>query len=231
MPFETSRETTIHTLPPAIQSSNLQVFNTTLSASIPDHPKMRLTYTPDHPTNLTPPENEIVQRVLTRRGDRGLTVLDRTLLHSPPITDGWNSLLGAIRTQTSLPTDLRELAICRVAVLNQAWYEWTHHAPLLLQAEGFTADMLEVVRRLNQECGRGPLTEKQWLVLRYVDAMTREVRVEEGLFEELSGGKGEMGGFSEKEIVELTATVAVYNCVSRFLVALDVGEMNGGEMR
>jgi len=190
---------------------------------------MRLTYTPNPPQNLSPPENEIVQRVLTRRGDQGLTPLDRTLLHSPPITDGWNSLLGAIRTQTSLPADLRELAICRVAILNQAWYEWTHHAPILLQAEGFTPDMLEVVRRLDQEGGRGPLTERQWLVLRYVDAMTREVRVGERLFGELRSGDG-VGGFSEKEIVELTATVAVYNCVSRFLVALDVGEMNGGEV-
>ena len=32
--------------------------------------------------------------------------------------------------------------------------------------------------------------------------------------------------FSEKEIVEITATVAAYNWVSRFLVALDVGETN-----
>ena len=32
--------------------------------------------------------------------------------------------------------------------------------------------------------------------------------------------------FSEKEVVEITATIAAYNCVSRFLVALDVGERN-----
>ena len=32
--------------------------------------------------------------------------------------------------------------------------------------------------------------------------------------------------FSEQEIVEITATVAAYNLVSRFLVALDVGEKN-----
>lgn len=32
--------------------------------------------------------------------------------------------------------------------------------------------------------------------------------------------------FSEREVVEITATVAAYNCVSRFLVALDVGERN-----
>jgi alkylhydroperoxidase family enzyme len=32
--------------------------------------------------------------------------------------------------------------------------------------------------------------------------------------------------FSEREVVEITATIAAYNCVSRFLVALDVGETN-----
>ena len=29
-----------------------------------------------------------------------------------------------------------------------------------------------------------------------------------------------------QELVELVATIAAYNCVSRFLVALDVGECN-----
>jgi alkylhydroperoxidase family enzyme len=35
--------------------------------------------------------------------------------------------------------------------------------------------------------------------------------------------------FKEREVVEITATVAAYNCVSRFLVALDVGERNAQE--
>lgn len=182
---------------------------------------MRLPYVPNPPENLSAPEEEVVQRILARRGSRGLIPLDRTLLHSPPVADGWNSLLGAIRTKTSLPADLREIAICRVALINEAWYEWMHHAPILLEAEGFTEEMLKVVRRLHQARGKGPLSEKQWVVLRYADAMTRDVKVEEALFGEVKSV------FTEKEVVELTATVAAYNCVSRFLVALDVGEMNG----
>jgi len=35
--------------------------------------------------------------------------------------------------------------------------------------------------------------------------------------------------FSHKEIVELAGTVASYNCVSRFLLALNVGEREGRE--
>ncbi len=185
---------------------------------------MRLAYVPNPPENLTSSEEEeIVQRVLARRGARGLISLDRTLLHSPTVADGWSSLFGAIRTKTSLSADIREIAICRVALINEAWYEWTHHAPLLMEADGFTEEMLKVVRRLDQTEGREPLSEKQWVVLKYTDAMTKNVKVEDGLFEELRS----VAGFTEKEIVELTATIATYNGVSRFLVALDVGEMNG----
>ena len=58
-------------------------------------------------------------------------------------------------------------------------------------------------------------------MLRYADAMTRDVKVPQPLFGEL-----QESGFSSQEIVELTATIAAYNLVSRFLVALDVGEAN-----
>lgn len=54
----------------------------------------------------------------------------------------------------------------------------------------------------------------------YTDAMTLEVRVPDAIIESLKKK------FSDKEVVEITATVAAYNCVSRFLVALDVGEKN-----
>jgi alkylhydroperoxidase family enzyme len=47
-----------------------------------------------------------------------------------------NSFLGSIRTRTTLPTSVRETAICRVAVLNKAWYEWDSHSPILEAAEG-----------------------------------------------------------------------------------------------
>jgi len=51
--------------------------------------------------------------------------------------------------------------------------------------------------------------------------MTRNVEVKEETFAELKRL------FNEKEVVEITGTIAAYNCVSRFLVALNVGENNG----
>lgn len=54
-------------------------------------------------------------------------------------------------------------------------------------------------------------------VLTYTDAMTLTVTVLDEVFANLKKH------FSEREVVEITATIAAYNCVSRFLVALDVG--------
>lgn len=53
----------------------------------------------------------IADAIRARRGDRGLTPLDRSLLQSPSIAEGWNKLLGAIRTGSSLRDDLREIMV------------------------------------------------------------------------------------------------------------------------
>ena len=50
---------------------------------------MRLPYVPDPPAVTSPEEQAIVDRVRVRRGTRGLTLLDRALLHSPAVTNGW----------------------------------------------------------------------------------------------------------------------------------------------
>jgi alkylhydroperoxidase family enzyme len=171
--------------------------------------------------NYVEPESPVTDAIRTRRGGEP-NELDRTLLHSLPIAAGWNTFLGAVRTQTSIPADLRELAICRVAALNSAWYEWKHHYPLALEA-GIDDELMQLVKK-----GRSWDVSRQspidaglrWAVLQYVDAMTLNVIVPSGVFGRLRKE------FSEKEIVELTAIIASYNMVSRFLVALDVGEMN-----
>lgn len=143
--------------------------------------------------------------------------LDKALLHAPPVADGWNSFLKAVRTQTTLPDSIREIAICRVATLNQAWFEWDAHAPLLKKAN--VLDDATVEQLKDREYDGSGLDEKHLAVLEYTDAMTLGCVVRQAKFEKMKSI------FSEREVVELTATVAAYNCVSRFLVALDVGEM------
>ncbi|KAL2834398.1 AhpD-like protein [Aspergillus cavernicola] len=185
---------------------------------------MRLPYIPNPPTPQTPTEAEILSRILARRAPSTLLPLDRALLHSYPVADGWNTFLNAIRTQTSLSPVLRELIICRVAILNKAQFEWDHHAPLLVEA-GVKDCVLDVLRGESvdylQMVTDGVISVEESVVLRYTDAMTTDVRVSDEVFDAVRGC------FCDRDVIEITATVAAYNCVSRFLVALDVGENNG----
>jgi 4-carboxymuconolactone decarboxylase len=154
----------------------------------------------------------VAEKIRQRRGGR-LTPLDGMLLHSPPFADGWNSLLGAIRGDSTLPPDIRELAVLRVAELNGAEYEWTAHEPVARQA-GMTSEQLAAVRAGGDA---GVLDERQRAVIAYTDAMTRDIEVPDELFERVRTH------FNERQLVELTVTVGTYNLVSRFLVALEVG--------
>lgn len=178
---------------------------------------MRLPYVPNPPPTTTLEEAAIVARVAARRHPRPLQALDLTLLHSPPVADGWNSFLGAVRTQTSLTADVREIAICRVAVLNGAVYEWEHHAPLARQG-GVGEEGMRVLGReestgesMGEDAGEGgtggnregALSEKQWAVVRYTDAMTRGVKVSDEVFAEVRRH------FDDREVVEITATVGL----------------------
>ena len=128
-----------------------------------------------------------------------------------------------MRTRTDLSDSVREIAICRPALINEAWFEWNAHAPILLDAKGFTEEKLSVVKQLHPT-SQGKLSDQEWATLLYADEMTRNVKVDNTTFERLK-----KVGFTEKDIVEITATVASYNLVSRFLVALDVGEQNANK--
>ncbi|WPH02434.1 Hypothetical protein R9X50_00529800 [Acrodontium crateriforme] len=177
---------------------------------------MRLPYIPDDPKMDSKEDQAIVERVKERRGGK-LIPLDKALLHSPPVSDGWNSFLKAIRTQTSLSDSIREIAICRVAALNQAWFEWDNHVPILEKSGVLDQAAIEALKDKNND-GK-ELDDKHAVVLQYTDAMTLGCIVKQPLFDKLKAL------FSDKEVVEITSTIAAYNCVSRFLVALDVGEM------
>lgn len=166
------------------------------------HNSMRVPYVSDPPPETTQEDAAIVERIRARRAPRPLQALDLALLHSPAVADGWNSFLGAVRTKTSLSDDVREIAICRVAVVNEAWYEWGHHAPLA-QAAGVSEEALQFLGEadLGGKTSGAGLSGKLWSVVNYTDAMTKDVAVKDDIFEELKNY------FSDKEVVEITATV------------------------
>ncbi|KAJ5598895.1 hypothetical protein N7510_011845 [Penicillium lagena] len=178
---------------------------------------MRLEYTSKEPKFVDEADQQILTRVLKRRGG-SLIPLDRTLLHAPSITDGFNAFMIALRTRNSLPDDVREIAFCRVASLTGCWYEWEIHSPIAAAA-GVSQDGLQTLRD-SQATGSKGLSDRQLSVVYYADAMTKAAKVPEEVF------KAARTFFNNQQMVELTATIAGFNMVARFCVALDVGENN-----
>jgi AhpD family alkylhydroperoxidase len=160
----------------------------------------------------TRPELAAIERSITAERGR-ISALYQALLNSAPLAEGWEKLLTVVRNRSTLPADVRELVILRVAVLNRAPFEFEAHIPHAQRA-GVTDDKLATIRLPN--VGK-PLTEFEQAVIAFTDAMTRDVQVPDSLFEPLANR------FDNRGLVELVATIAAYNMVSRFLEALRIG--------
>jgi len=142
-----------------------------------------------------------------------IPVLYQALLNSPSITSGWEKMLTAVRNRTMVPVDLREIIILRVAVLNRAPYEFDAHAPLARKA-GVPDCKIDAIHTW-PSCSV-EFSHDELLVLELTDAMTRDVSVPDALMARICKR------FDAKGVVEVVATVAAYNMVSRFLVALNI---------
>ena len=166
------------------------------------------------PADLADPA-ELVAAIRRRRGG-DLLKLDRMLLYSPEFAAGWNALLGAVRARLQLDARLRELAICAVARLNRAPYEFEQHAPEFLAAGGpqRQLDALDDVEAAARD--EAAFDARERAVLRLTLGMTRDVTPSEQDFADAAAL------FPRQELVELVGVVASYNMVSRFLVALGV---------
>jgi len=163
---------------------------------------------------LAPRSRELVAAIEARRGGTLLN-LDRMLLWSEPLARGWNGYLRAIRTELSLSPMLRELAICVVARLTGAEYEYHHHAPELKKAGASDAQLADLDEP-DAAAVSPHYDDLQRAVIRFAIASTRDVKIPELLFDQLKRHLG------PTEIVELVAATATYNMVARFLVALEI---------
>ncbi len=152
----------------------------------------------------------LAARIVAERGQ--MLHIYRMLLHAPAVAEGWLALMTAIRQRCTLSGDLRELVIMRIAQLNGARYEAEQHHGYALK-EGVTEAQLAELEGWRESKLFSPL---QRTVLGYTEAMTREVKVPDELFAQVSEH------FDRQGVIELTATVASYNMVSRFLVALHI---------
>jgi AhpD family alkylhydroperoxidase len=166
----------------------------------------------------TRPELAAIERdIVAARGE--VLLLYRVLLNSPPLAAGWEKLLTAIRKQSTIPANLRELIILRVAILNRAAYEFQAHVPHARLA-GVSDAKIEAVRRWRSPDGSSEsgvaFDADEELVLELADTMTRDVEVPSALMDRVQRR------FDDRGTLEAVATVAAYNMVSRLLVALGI---------
>jgi alkylhydroperoxidase family enzyme len=170
---------------------------------------------PYQPQDLAEPR-DLVTAIRARRGGKLLN-LDRMLLHSPPLAKGWNAHMGAVRTELAVSPKLRELAMCVVAVLNHADYEFHHHAPEFLRAGGTAAQLDALGHAGDPQANLGAFDAAERAVLALTVEMTRSVSVRDATMASVRTALPD-----HRQVVEIVAVVAAYNMVSRFLVALGV---------
>ncbi len=123
--------------------------------------------------------------------------------------------MGAVRRELSVSPRLKELAICTVARITGAEYEFTHHWPEYVKAGG-RDDLRPRLEDPDRAMQDAQFSEDERLAMRYAGAVTRTVKVPDALFEEVRRR------FTPTEIVELTAAIATYNMVARLLLPLDI---------
>ena len=171
----------------------------------------RIPYVPEDIAQPAP----VVDAIRKRRGGK-LINLDRQLLHSPAVAGGWNVYMGAIRTQLILAPNLREIAMCVVAILNGAEYEFHHHAPELLKAGG-TQAQVDALRHPDLALSSTVIFAAAELAcIQLTIEMTRHVKVSDATFAAMRVH------LTDQTMVELITVIAAYNMVSRFLVVLDI---------
>jgi alkylhydroperoxidase family enzyme len=162
---------------------------------------------------------ELVAAIRSRRGGDILN-LDRMLLHSPPYAKGWNWLLGAVRRDLDLGPGMRELVVCAIAKLTGAEYEWQQHAPLFLKAGGKQAQLDALGDVAAAAANANLFSEKERAALQITLESTRDIRVSDATFAQVRKH------FPDRQVMELVGTIAAYNMVARFLIALGVDDKN-----
>ena len=167
--------------------------------------------------NITEPA-ELIAEFRARSGGDLLDV-QRMMLHSPALASAWNGFFGGIRKDMQLPPRLRELIACAVGRLNDAEYQHEQHAAPFLAAGGCAAQLQALIspEQAATDCALFDPIERA--ILQLCVEMTRSIKVSDASFAQARTVLG-----SDRLIVEVVGVIAAYNLVSRFLIALHVGQ-------
>ena len=159
-----------------------------------------------------PELSDLITKIRGARGGRLINIY-RLMLHSPVLAGTWFDLNQAVRYGTEIDGQCRELAVIRVAILNNLEYVVRAHGPAYALKEGLTQAQVEALADWSSS---NLFTAKQRALLAYADAMTRDIDVPDAVFADIQKH------FSDRQTVELTMLIGAYNMLTRFLKALKV---------
>jgi 4-carboxymuconolactone decarboxylase len=134
----------------------------------------------------------------------------RALLNSPKAAGHLTSLGAQLRFHTSMPENLKELAIILVAREWNSDIEWTGHSILAGRA-GVRDSSIENIRTWKAPDG---LTEDEAVIARYVLQALRDKNVSDEVFAAAHKLLGNQG------VVDLTLTISYYTAVALAQIAL-----------
>ena len=155
---------------------------------------------------LTPEQKTMVGDLVPgQRG--GLSGPFNVLLRSPEMGELVQKLGGQLRFHSTLPGNLRELAIIITARYWNTQYEWYTHRGFAIE-EGVSAATADAIAS-----GKRPLSLKldERIVYNFCTELLNRKTVTDGTFQ------AAIDKFGERSVVELTALVGFYNLASLIL--------------
>ncbi|WP_186767186.1 carboxymuconolactone decarboxylase family protein [Devosia ginsengisoli] len=134
------------------------------------------------------------------------------LANAPAVASAVLTMATALRQQTALDRQLRELAVLSVGQVLEAEYELAHHHNSAVRA-GLGAAKLAGLSQPEQS---GRYSEAELAVIDYARAVTTTGRADAALWSRITRA------LPLQEQVELVVTVAWYNAVVRMILPLEI---------
>ena len=147
------------------------------------------------------------------RAHRGRVLnMHRVVGLAPKLLRAQAAYATAMREESSLPRDLQELLILRIAQVNDSAYEQSVHRPIAVRC-GVSPAKIEALPSWRDA---SLLDARERAALGYVEQAARSGDVDDATF------AATRQLFSPQEIVELTVLIAWYVGNSRFVRALQI---------
>jgi 4-carboxymuconolactone decarboxylase len=160
------------------------------------------------------PEDPILVEMFARiRASRGhILNIHYVTAHAPKLLRATAAYARALREESSLPRDLQELLILRIAQINDSAYEQSVHRPIAVTC-GVSPAKIDALPNWRDA---SVFDTKERAALSFIEQAARRGDVDDDVFGEANQC------FSVQQLVELAALTAWYVGNSRFVRALQV---------